>query len=257
MLSDNILSDGLPGYIHKLGNVGQGNGLPTILAGTDSCGDLAGDVAGGEEPVRLLNQSACNHGAVLEHVIQIHEVAVVHVLEIVVHVVEVDDAIIMGLFDVFRQQHPPGDILGHLPCHIVPLGTDESSVLIGVFRTGLLIFAFHEGQNLPIQLVVTHHVVSIPVGDVMPGHSRCLRECGNSSHDGVLHHILDFLHRQNVLCRLTSAYDGIVDVVNLFRRQSVPVFHALIGLVDSRQDFLGREVLLLPVSLDYFHVVSP
>ena len=53
-----------------------------------------------EKRVRLFNQSAADDRAVLQHIVQIDEVAVVHVLGIVVGIVEVDDALLMRLDDL-------------------------------------------------------------------------------------------------------------------------------------------------------------
>ena len=45
------------------------------------------------------------HGAVLQHVLEVHEVAVVHMLREVVGVVEVDDALVVRLDHLGGQQH--------------------------------------------------------------------------------------------------------------------------------------------------------
>ena len=48
----------------------------------------------------LLDERAGDDGAVLQHVLQVDQVAVVHMLGEVVGVVEVDDALVVGLHDV-------------------------------------------------------------------------------------------------------------------------------------------------------------
>lgn len=48
----------------------------------------------------LFDEGTRDDGAVLEHVLQVDQIAVVHVLGVVVHVVEVDDARLVGLHDV-------------------------------------------------------------------------------------------------------------------------------------------------------------
>ena len=50
----------------------------------------------------LLDERAGDDRAVLQHVLQVDEVAVVHVLREVVGVVEVDDALLVGLHNVRR-----------------------------------------------------------------------------------------------------------------------------------------------------------
>ena len=70
----------------------QGDGLAAVLVGGHLRDDLGGDVAGGGEGVGLLDQGAGDDGAVLQHVLQIHQIAVVHMLGIIVRVMEMDDA---------------------------------------------------------------------------------------------------------------------------------------------------------------------
>ena len=69
----------------------------------------------------LLDQRAADDRAVLQHVLQIDQVAVVHVLGVVVGVVEVDDALLMGLDDLLGQQHTHGQVLADLAGHVVAL----------------------------------------------------------------------------------------------------------------------------------------
>ena len=101
-------ADLLPGDLNEGGQMGQGNGLAAVLVGGHLGDDLGGDVAGGGEAVGLFDQGAGDDGAVLQHVLQIDQIAVVHVLGIIVHVVEVDDARLVGLHDVLGQQHAAG-----------------------------------------------------------------------------------------------------------------------------------------------------
>ena len=85
--------------------MGQADGLAAVLVGGHLGHDLGGDVAGGGEAVGLLDQGAGDNGAVLQHVLQVHQVAVVHMLGEIIGVVEMDDALLMGLHDILGQQH--------------------------------------------------------------------------------------------------------------------------------------------------------
>ena len=64
----------------------EGDGLAAVLAGGHLGDDLRRDVAGRRERMRLLDEGAGDDGTVLEHIVEVHEVAVVHVLRIVVRV---------------------------------------------------------------------------------------------------------------------------------------------------------------------------
>ena len=53
----------------------------------------------------LLDEGAGDDRAVLEHVLQVDQVAVVHMLGEIIGVVEVDDALVVRVDDVLGQQH--------------------------------------------------------------------------------------------------------------------------------------------------------
>ena len=59
--------------------------------------------SGGGEAVGFLDIGAGDDGAVLEHIFQVDQVAVVHVLCEVVGIVEVDQPLLVSLYDVGRQ----------------------------------------------------------------------------------------------------------------------------------------------------------
>ena len=127
--------------------MGQADGLAAVLVGSHLGNDLGGDVAGSGEGVGLFDHGAGNDGAVLQHVFQVHQVAVVHVLGIVVGIVEMDDACLVGCHDVLGQQDPAGDILGNLACHVVTLNRVDGGVLVGVLLLDLLVVAFDQAQD--------------------------------------------------------------------------------------------------------------
>ena len=51
----------------------------------------------------LFNFGFADDGAVLQHILEVYEVAVVHVLCEVVGIVEVDQSLLVSLYDVGRQ----------------------------------------------------------------------------------------------------------------------------------------------------------
>ena len=81
----------------------------------------------------LLNQRAGDDGTILQHILQVDQVAVVHVLGEIVGVVEVDDAGLMGFDDLLGQQNASGDVLGDLAGQIVALDGVDCRILVGVF----------------------------------------------------------------------------------------------------------------------------
>ena len=73
--------------------MGQADALAAVLVGGHLCNDLGGNVAGGGKAVGLFNIGAGDDGAVLQHILQVDQIAVVHVLRKVVGIVEVDQAL--------------------------------------------------------------------------------------------------------------------------------------------------------------------
>ena len=68
------------------------NALSAVLVACHLRDDLGRDVAGCGKAVGLFNHGFADDGAVLQHILQVYEVAVVHVLCEVVGIMEVDDA---------------------------------------------------------------------------------------------------------------------------------------------------------------------
>ena len=103
-----LSGDLLAGDVHKGSQMGQADALTAVLVGSYLCNDLGGNVAGSGEAVRLLNIGAGNNGAVLQHIFQVHQIAVVHVLGKIVGIVEVDQTLLMRLYDLRVQQQTGG-----------------------------------------------------------------------------------------------------------------------------------------------------
>ena len=163
--------------------MGQGDGLAAILVGSHLCHDLGGDVAGGGEAVGPFDQGAGDDGAVLQHVLQVYQVAVVHVLGVIVGVVEVDDALPVGLHDLLGQQDPLCNVPAHLAGHVVPLGGIHHRVLVGVFLLGLLVAALDQGEDLLVSSVgAADQRAGVAVGHIVLGHLK-----GAVGHDLILH----------------------------------------------------------------------
>ena len=66
----------LAGHIHEGSKMRQGDRLSAVGVGCHLRDDLRGDVASGRKTVWLLDQGVCDHGPVLEHVLQIDQLTV-------------------------------------------------------------------------------------------------------------------------------------------------------------------------------------
>ena len=196
-----------------------------------------------------LDQGAGDDGAVLEHVLQVHQVAVVHVLGIVVGVVEVDDAFPVGLHDVLGQQDALADVPGDLAGHVVPLGGVDHRVLVGVLLLGLLVVTLNKAEDLVVGgVALAHQGAGVAVGDVVLGHLK-----GPVGHDLVLYRVLDLLHRGGAVHPLTAQLHRLGDAPDLHRGHPGALLHGVVGLGDGRNDLGDVENDLSSVAFDDFH----
>ena len=242
-------ADLLPAHIHEGGQVGQGDRLPAVLVGSHLSDDLSGNVAGGGEAVGPLDQGVRDDGAVLKHILQIHQVTVVHVLGVVVRVMEVDDALPMGLHDVGGQQQPLAQVPGDLAGHVVPLGGVHHRVLVGVLLLGLLVAALDEAEDLLVGgIALADQRADIAVGDVVLGHL-----IGPVSHDLGLHQVLNLLHRGGAVHLLTAEFHGLRDPLDLDRGHPGVLLDSVVGLGDGGDDLRDVEDDLRAVPLHDFH----
>ena len=76
------------------------------------------------------------------------------------------------------------------------------------------------------------------------------------SHDVVLHHILDLLHRGGAVHLLALQLHGLGDPLDLYRRHAVRLRHGLVGLGDGDNDLGNIETDFSAVSLDDPHGAS-
>ena len=143
-LASDLAANLLTAHLNERGEMGQRNRLAAVLGGSNLGDNLRRDVAGSREAVRLLDQRARDNGAVLEHVLQVHQVAVMHVLGKVVGIVEVNQALVVGIHDLLRQQNALSQVLGNLAGHVVALNGVDGRVLVRVLLLDLFVIALDQ-----------------------------------------------------------------------------------------------------------------
>ena len=234
--------------------MGQADRLPAVLVGGDLRDDLGRDVAGGREAVGLFNERTGDDRAVLQHVFEVHEVAVVHVLGIIIRVVEMDDACLMRFDNLLRQQHPARQVLGDLARHIVALHGVDGGVLVGVFLLDLLVVRFDQRENLVVGRVgLADQRARVAVGDVVFRNLIC-----PVRHDLMLDEVLNFLDGQRAVHRLARQLHALGDAADLHRRQPVGFFHNVICPCDGGDDLHNIEDGFRAVAFDNLHAaLSP
>ena len=139
ILLQHAACDLLTGYVHERCQVAEGEGLSAILVRCHLRDDLCCDIAGRIEAVRLLDHGAGDHGAVLQHILEIHEITVVLTLCEVIRIMEVDDALAVCLRDLLREKHTVGEVSRYIAGHIVTLCGIDHRILIRVFLLRLLV----------------------------------------------------------------------------------------------------------------------
>ena len=102
------------------------------------------DGAGRGKAVGTLDEGAGNDRTVQEHVLQVDQVAVMHMLCKIIAVMEMDDTFVVCVNDILGQQHTLSEILGNLSGHVVTLGGVHHGVLVGVLLFGLLVVALDQ-----------------------------------------------------------------------------------------------------------------
>ena len=237
----------LPGDVDERREVRERDRLAAVLVGCDLRDDLRRDVAGRGERLRLLDHRLGDHRAVLQHVLEVHEVAVVHVLRVVVHVVEVDDALLVCLDDVGWEEETRRDVLRDLARHVVALHGVDRRVLVGVLLLDVLVVALDEREYLLVRRVgLAEKLLLVAVYDV------ALRDLPRAElHELRLDDVLDLLDVHRAVASRAHARDFLRDKLDTTFRKRILVVDGLrrlanrvLDLSDVERDFLSAAGLL-------------
>ena len=232
--------------------MGQRNGLATVLGGSNLGDDLRRDIAGRREAVRLLNERARDNGAVLEHILQVHQVAVMHVLGKVVRIVEVNQALIVCVHNLLGQQHALGQVLGDLAGHVVALNGVDGRVLVGVLLLDLFVVALDERQNLVIgRVLLALQALNIAIDDVVASDLVAVE-----THDLVLDQILDLLDRNGMAGILACLGDVLSRVDHLAVGKARALLNLQVCSTDGIDDLIDVKDNLGAAALDDLHPLA-
>ena len=230
----------------------QGDRLAAILIGGNLRNDLGGNITGRGKRVGLLNQCAGNHRAILQHVIQIHQITIVHVLRIVIGIMEVNNSSIMSFHDFLRKQNTVGDVLTHLACHVVTLYCVDGGILVGVFLFNLLVVRLDQRQNPIIcGIGLSGQAADIAIGNILFGNLK-----GTMCHNCFFHKILNFLYGRAAAHFLTGNPNAVRNPLDLQRGHANFLIHNVIGFGNSHYYFIDEKLLFRTISLNNLHKVS-
>ena len=248
--SDDFLLDLLAADIYEWSQVRQCEGLSAVLVGCYLSDDLCRYVAGSEEGMRLFNHGLADDGAVLQHVFQIDQVAVMFSLRIVVSVVEMDDACFMRLHDFFGEEQTLCQILGHFAGHVVALGGIDDRVLVGIFLFDFFIGEVDQGKNAVIGRVALAGDFSlVTVADILLRYFIAAH-----FHDARFDHILNVFDIGCVGVACDLVRNVVCDSADLVIIHLVDVIDFVIGLADSVHDLGDVKRYFLAVSLNDIHL---
>ena len=230
----------------------KGNGLTAVGVGCDLSHNLRSDVTGRGEAVGLLDHGIRDHGAVLQHVFQVHQLTVGDGARYIAHIVYMDDAFIVGEDHILRENISAADILGHLRCQIVTHGGIQHRVLVRVLLFGQLIVVAQQGENLGIgAALLTQQFMAQTVVAVVPG-QPVMFALIQFIHD----HVLDFFDT-NSPAKCIAAFLHIANNKTDHRiRQPVLFCDTSVGGFYRILDFRIVERYLRTIPLDYLHELS-
>ena len=208
-LAGDLATNLLTAHLNERGEMGQRDGLAAVLGGSNLGDNLRRNIAGSREAVRFFDQCARDNSTVLEHILQVHQVAVMHVLGKVVRIMEVNQALIVSIHNLLGQQHTLSQVLGDLAGHVVTLNGIDGRVLIGVLLLDLFVVALDQRQNLVVgRVLLALQALNIAIDDVVAGNLVAVE-----THNLVLDQILDLLDRNGV-ARVLACLGDVLRRIN-------------------------------------------
>ena len=191
---DYLVTDLLAADVYKRSQMGEREGLSAVLIAGYLCDDLCGNVTCGKEAVRLLNQCLADNRAVLEHILQIDQVTVMLTLCVVIGIMEMNDSLVVSLYDLLRKKNTHGQVLADLACHVITLGRVNSRVLIGVLLLGILINLVKKSKDAVVCGIGLAGKLSL----VAIAHILLCNLITAHLHNAGLYHILNIFHIDSV-----------------------------------------------------------
>ena len=140
--------------------------------------------------MRTLDKSACDNRTVLKHILEIYQIAVMHMLCEIVGIVEMDYALVVCINDFLGKKDSVCDITGNLTRHIVALGGVYNRVFIGIFLLDFFVIAFDKRKDLVVGGVAfTNQRTDVAIGDIVLCNLK-----STVRHDLLFHQVLNFFN---------------------------------------------------------------
>ena len=189
----------------------------------------------------------------MQHIFEIDEIAIVHMLREIVGVVEMNNALIVRGDDILGKENAAREILGNFPRHIIPLHAVDRGIFIGVFLLHLFVIALDERENLRVRGIgFSHEGAGIAVSDVFAGENKRLHV-----HEAILHHILDLFHADGTPHMRALLRDAARNRADFLIRDAGYLVYLFIRLSHRIDDFFFVKRRFLSASFDNFHFRNP
>ena len=159
---------------------------------------------------------------------------------------EMDHALLMRLYDIFRKQNSLGQILADLPCHIITLCRVDHRVFIRILLVHFLIHMLDQRKNSIICCIRLTSKFSL----ITVTHILLCYFVSTHSHNAGLHHILDILHMYCVT-HLTNLLCNIVcNGTNLILVHLVNIVNLSIRFINRILDLGKIKIHLFSITFD-------
>ena len=119
----------------------QGNTLPAILGARNLCNCLCCNITCSRKALWRLNHSLTDNRSVLQHILQIHKTAIMHMLCKIISIMKMNNPFFMRFHNIRSQKKTLRNILADLSCHVISLNTVYCRIFIGIFLFYFLIIA--------------------------------------------------------------------------------------------------------------------
>ena len=175
-----------------------------------------------------------------------------HVLGEVVRIVEVNQALVVGIHDLLGQQHALRQVLGNLAGHVVALNGVDGRVLVGVLLLDLFVIALNQRQDLVIgRVLLALQALNIAVDDVVASDLVAVE-----THNLVLDQILDLLDRYGVAGLLTCLGDVLCRIDHLAVGKARAFLDLQVCGTDRIDDLIDVKGNLGAAALDDLHPLA-
>ena len=102
----------------------------------------------------FLNECLADNRAILKHILQINQAAIVHGLSKVIGIMKMNNALLVGFHYIVWKEHLHSQILRHFPSHVITLSRKYLWILVRVLTIYVLILSRNNLQYVTLKLIV-------------------------------------------------------------------------------------------------------